>query len=508
MGLTRVKGGGIQPTILDPIQNLYTGSTVVFTVTVASKDTTHRYNGQGSSNGYKIDGKFAPFLVLTPGVTYKFDQADGSNSGHPLRFYKDANKVTAYTTNVTTNGTAGSSGAYTQIVTGDATPTILYYQCSAHGLMGNAVQTNGLASSVPDDGSITTAKLADDAVNNDKLANSVVASIAANTAKTSLEDNSVTTVKIADQAVTLAKLPHGTGSNDGKFLRANNGADPTFESLPASGVTVSNNANNRVVTGDGTNLNAEANLTFDGTTLQLGGATADSADIDSSNTKLTIKQSANNTEDGIFIERSGERRGFYIHIGGALGVSDGLSIVSNQHGNETAVLAIDRGGEVRIGAGNLVFSSAGNGIDFSATANSSGSMGSELLDDYEEGTWTPTINVGTFTTFLTNRYIKIGKLVHLHGGLIFHNNSSGSRVEISNIPFSQQSSGQYVGNVWLRRTSTGEKNWNCIIGEAGSNIIAVFRDSNGNDMGGHLTYSDFQHSSTYFNYSITYIAAS
>ena len=145
MGLTRVTGGGIQPTILDPIQNLYTGSTVVFTVTVASKDTTHRYNGQGSGNGYKIDGKFAPFLVLTPGVTYKFDQADGSNSGHPLRFYKDAAKVTAYTTNVTTNGTAGSSGAYTQIVTGDATPTILYYQCSAHGYMGNAVQTNGLA---------------------------------------------------------------------------------------------------------------------------------------------------------------------------------------------------------------------------------------------------------------------------------------------------------------------------------------------------------------------------
>ena len=169
MGLTRVTGGGIQPTILDPIQNLYTGSTVVFTVTVASKDTTHRYNGQGSSNGYKIDGKFAPFLVLTPGVTYKFDQADGSNSGHPLRFYKDAAKVTAYTTNVTTNGTAGSSGAYTQIVTGDATPTILYYQCSAHGYMGNAVQTNGLASSVPDDGSITTAKLANSAVTTAKI---------------------------------------------------------------------------------------------------------------------------------------------------------------------------------------------------------------------------------------------------------------------------------------------------------------------------------------------------
>ena len=43
-----------------------------------------------------------------------------------------------------------------------------------------------------------------------------------------------------------------------RFLRANNGADPTFESLPSSGVTVSINADNRVITGDGTNLNAES----------------------------------------------------------------------------------------------------------------------------------------------------------------------------------------------------------------------------------------------------------
>jgi len=44
---------------------------------------------------------------------------------------------------------------------------------------------------------------------------------------------SVLTGDIADQAVTLDKLPHGTSSNDGKFLRANNGADPTFETIAA-----------------------------------------------------------------------------------------------------------------------------------------------------------------------------------------------------------------------------------------------------------------------------------
>ena len=120
----------------------YTGSVKTFTVTVASKTAAHRYNGSGSSNGYKIDGKEAPFLSLTPGRTYKFDQSDNTNSGHPLRFYLEANKTTAYTTNVTTSGTPGSSGAYTQIVVGDTTPMVIHYQCSSHSLMGNGVGTN------------------------------------------------------------------------------------------------------------------------------------------------------------------------------------------------------------------------------------------------------------------------------------------------------------------------------------------------------------------------------
>ena len=126
----------------------YTGSVKTFTVTVASKDATHRYNGSGSGNGYKIDGKFAPFITLTPGRTYKFDQSDSSNSGHPLRFYLESDKTTAYTTNVTTNGTPGSSGAYTQIAIVDNTPMVLHYQCSAHGLMGNAVQTNSSTANI------------------------------------------------------------------------------------------------------------------------------------------------------------------------------------------------------------------------------------------------------------------------------------------------------------------------------------------------------------------------
>jgi len=120
----------------------FDSSTKIIYVTVATKDTSHPYHGVGSSNGYKLNGIFAPYLKLIPRNTYRFDQSDSSNSGHPFRFYLDVNKSTSYTTGVTTSGTPGSSGAYTQIVVGDTTPPVLFYQCSAHGNMGWAATTS------------------------------------------------------------------------------------------------------------------------------------------------------------------------------------------------------------------------------------------------------------------------------------------------------------------------------------------------------------------------------
>ena len=65
---------------------------------------------------------------------------------------------------------------------------------------------------------------------------------------------------------------------------------------------------------------------------------------------------------------------------------------------------------------NVVMAST-KGIDFSATANSIGTMTSELLNDYEEGTWSPTPSGTNLTSIVSvsARYTKVGRLVTVSG---------------------------------------------------------------------------------------------
>ena len=81
------------------------------------------------------------------------------------------------------------------------------------------------------------------------------------------------------------------------------------------------------------------------------------------------------------------------------------------------------GANVTITDGNLALAS-GHGIDFSATGNGNGTMGDELLDDYEQGTWSPTIYGGTTAgsySYQANRtggkYTRIGNMVYIEGVL-------------------------------------------------------------------------------------------
>tara|TARA_B100000965_G_scaffold68802_1_gene54171 strand:- start:5829 stop:7661 length:1833 start_codon:yes stop_codon:yes gene_type:complete len=233
------------------ITHPHSATATTITVTVATKTAAHRYNGSGSGSGYFLDDVESPFIKLVPGQTYKFDQAAGSNSGHPLRFYLDSGKTHAYTTNVTTNGTPGSAGAYTQIVVTDTTPDVLHYQCSAHGLMGNSVTTDSNAIDTPHDAAFKGSVDLGDATSDTITA-------------TGRFDSDL--VPSTDGARDL-----GASGLEWKDLYVDGTAN--IDALVADTAKISDLTDNHVVVaGSAGELEGSGDLTFDGSTLAVTGA--------------------------------------------------------------------------------------------------------------------------------------------------------------------------------------------------------------------------------------------
>jgi len=154
--------------------------------------------------------------------------------------------------------------------------------------------------------------------------------------------------------------------------------------------------------------------------------------------------------------------------------------------NSTERMRLLSGGGVDISAGNLVLDN-GYGIDFSATANSSGSVTHEIFDDYEIGTFTPTFTQGfnspAFNT-QTGRYTKIGQRVFFELQL---DKSSGaantSHVYVGNLPFT--SAGDPTGAAFFGYNGGFESAHLTLRILSTSTNIALYRYSDGGAVGGN-----------------------
>jgi hypothetical protein len=104
--------------------------------------------------------------------------------------------------------------------------------------------------------------------------------------------------------------------------------------------------------------------------------------------------------------------------------------------NKTATAAEELG---RFNSNGLVLPN-GKGIDFSAT---SGTGTSELFDDYEEGTWTPTLNAYGGTPTVSGYYVKIGQIVYVECSITLDGTSDASGYIIDGLPFTMAS--PYLG---------------------------------------------------------------
>jgi len=390
---------------------------------------------------------------------------------------------------------------------------------------------------------IKTSGIADDAVTTDKLANAINTERTANTAKTSLENNAVTLAKMAGgtdgQIITYDAngdpIAIGPGT-DGQVLTSTGaGSPPAFEALPASGPSLANDANNRVITGTGSGLNGEANLTFDGgalsQTIDAGDEGINITAAGNHNARFKIDSNRSGTNDTLFhissrwngtevagihwrtgadtTNKDDGRLTFHTTPSGGslterLKITEdgkvGINETSPQqqlhvhddtiyngvliNGNGAPRLAFARSttttGEWSVGVdgtdgtqfaitnsndnsnrkfvissslnthnqntqinGNLSFGTSGDGIDFSIASGSAAGSSSATLDDYEEGTFTPTCTgqSGSLTlSTAVGSYTKIGNVVYISYEIVASSGSTGTFPRLGGLPFTSSSS--------------------------------------------------------------------
>jgi len=129
-------------------------------------------------------------------------------------------------------------------------------------------------------------------------------------------------------------------------------------------------------------------------------------------------------------------------------------------GGENERLRIDSSGNVNIVTGNVVIATSGKGIDFSAVTGGTGTATGNVLNDYEEGTFTPTV-IGTTTagvgvyTSQTGRYTKVGRLVTVEIDLGWSAHTGTGNMQFAGLPFTINGSVNssvtfgYVNNIAL-----------------------------------------------------------
>ncbi len=298
---------------------------------------------------------------------------------------------------------------------------------------------------------------------NTKITSRVIAADAVLTAN--ITDANVTTAKIADDAVTSAKLDTNI---------AIDGVLTVGQSIVHQGDT-----NTSLDFGTDTQTfyaGATRALDFTASTVVINEGSADvdfrvesngSANmlfVDGGNNEVLVQKAASggtatagsvlivegddNTELSIL---GGSSSILAINFGHSGDVDDAIIAYNTTSGSENMAFTVNAaermritsGGDVEVKVGNLVIGTAGKGIDFSAqTASDTGNTTAEILDHYEEGSWTPAFEgTSTSVTVHSAKYTRIGRIVHVtcyFSGMTASNN--GSMQKVTGLPFDHTAS--------------------------------------------------------------------
>ena len=288
---------------------------------------------------------------------------------------------------------------------------------------------------------------------------------------------------LASGTVPTARLGSGTASSS-TFLAG----DSTFKTV--TGTTINSNADNRLITGSGTanTLNGESGVTYDGTDFTISSGVLKLTD-ESNGQQLRIGAAGD-----FYIEHDGSNTYLKNTTGDTVIQNDNnVKITASSGGTER--FKVDSSGNATISNGNLVIGTAGKGIDFSATANSSASgatMSNELLDDYEEGSWTPQIRKyvsGSFSTAAgmsdngtvqRSKYTKIGDMVTVHLHWNGFQVSDANYAALGGLPFNTTTNGGGGGSVGYTDAFTNNQNLGVLVGADGDNMYFYINNNQWN----------------------------
>jgi len=231
-----------------------------------------------------------------------------------------------------------------------------------------------------------------------------------------------------DNAILVLKS-HGIDFKDdsmhvesGSTLKIDSGATITNSGTSSGfGATISNDANNRVITADGSEgLNGEANLTFDGTTLAVTGTVEPAGDTAAGDNAAIGYTAA----EGLILTGQGS--------------TDDITIKNDA---DTTIVNVATGGtDIEISAGNLLFGTASKGVYLGVTS----ATAANLLDDYEEGTFTGTLYFGENDNGDSSActYTKIGNAVRIAVQILADSSITGTgSVQIRGLPFTNSDVG-------------------------------------------------------------------
>jgi len=315
----------------------------------------------------------------------------------------------------------------------------------------------------------------------------------------------VSTDGVKDDAITSGKIPaNAVGASElaDNAVDTNAIANNAVTAGKTSGVatTINNNADNRVITGSGTanTLNGESQLTYNGTLknsvaaengtiaqFELSGQTNNPALLikaDESDQQITFRAGASTSTypsvafnmgtvgDAVIIDSSGkvgigkDNPSFLLEVKGA--TNDTIRL---NHSGETASgshdVKIVAGGShyqnIHFEGSNIFYktyngSSVGERFRIRSTGGitfNGDTADANALDDYEEGTFTPSIILGATSisyTIQRGSYTKIGDLVEFQIDLYMSGTADGNYIRIGNLPFtSANQATQAFGGAFL-----------------------------------------------------------